>query len=144
MRGAPTPAGAPVWGSEPGRGKEDHPTGSPVYTAGDQARGDGRPGGLGAGAAEAIRAWLYTRRKKILGITRIRYFAVRGSNYKYKKAEQSRRNSCVRLEWEYQFEFMIFSVITIFLIEVYKASLVARSVKNPLAMQETTEHETQV
>ena len=91
-----------------------------------------------------IRAWLYTRRKKILGITRIRYFAVRGSNYKYKKAEQSRRNSCVKLEWEYQFEFMIFSIITIFLIEVYKASLVARSVKNPLAMQETTEHETQV
>ena len=65
------------------------------------------------GTAEAIQAWLYTGRKKIsgitslegwewvqqrqfkpgyiqeekkiLGITRIRYFAVRRSNYKYKK-----------------------------------------------------------
>ena len=46
--------------------------------------------------------------------------------------------------WEYQFEFMIFSVIIIFLIEVYKAFLVVQSVKNPLAMQETTTHETQV
>ena len=44
--------------------------------------------------------------------------------------------------WEYQFEFMIFSVIIILLIDVYKVSLVAQSVKNPLAMQETTTYET--
>ena len=45
MRGALTPAGVPVWGSEPGRGKEDHPTGGPVYTAGDQAGATGVPEG---------------------------------------------------------------------------------------------------
>ena len=89
------------------------PQASPGYTAGDQAGGRGCPwragsghsrgnsslaiyrkkknirnnvpGGLGVGAAEAIQAWLYTGRKKISGITRIRYFAVRRSNYKYKK-----------------------------------------------------------
>ena len=63
---------------------------------------------------------------------------------KKKHQKQIRRTLVLDWNWEYQFELMIFSAIIIFLIEVYNASLVAQSVKNPLAMQKTTAHETQV